>query len=128
MPKKGGGLATELTQNVKQGFNEVQPPNIILWGFMPALLTFIFCVSFIYALDIKLIGKSKKTTCTGTGKNEQCRETTVSHNWKLFAAIPILIFLPIAIGYVFMQLGLIVLNPKLGVGILATGMFVDALD
>lgn len=103
--------------------NDINPPNIFLWGFLPGIIVFVlcaFCFSSFASGGSYFVSQTKEDE-TPEGQSK----------WLIFGA-SLLIFcclcmcVPFGVGSSMYQLGLTVKNPKLGASLAATHMLSKA--
>ncbi len=137
MVKKGGYLNnnsfpvkenTSITNEISKGVREFQAPNIVTWFVLPASMVFVLILLITFSLNIKFTGKSKQKICSGKGSEKKCEDKEISNKYKIWILILILIMIPFSVGYAFYKLGIMILNPRVGAGILAAGMIGDSLN
>lgn len=129
MGQRGGFNSNQnITANISKGIQDFKPPNLLIWGVIPASIMFLLIILIAFKLDVQFTGTTKQKLCTMEGKEKKCKDVDVSNSWKMLVLIMLLIILPLGIGFSFYKLGIMILNPKLGAGILATGMVVDTFN
>lgn len=113
--------------SVKDASKEINPPNLLLWGIFPTLFVFLIILKMAFALGLTVTGTSTATVCKKTSKGKKCSDQEISNFWKLVVLIFVALLVSITVGMSCYKLGIMYLNPKIGVGMFIVGEVADTI-
>lgn len=118
--------AKSIATSVKSVTKEINPPNLLFWGIFPTLIVFLIILKIAFALGLTVTGTSTATVCRKTSKGKECSDKEINNIWKLVILIVVALLVSVTIGMSCYRLGIMYLNPKIGVGMFLVGEVADS--
>ena len=121
-------MTSSVSNSIDKIKQEITAPNILLWGMVPALFVFVIIVRLAFAFGLQVTGTSTATVCKKTSTGRECQDKKINNMWKLLVLIVIALVVSISIGMSTYKLGIMYLNPKIGVGMIVADSVGDSLN
>lgn len=120
--KEIGKQASAATKAVSKS---IKPVNIIKWGVIPGIVIGVVVLLILLYLRIPISGTSIARVCSGTP--QVCVDKVVSNKYNILWYIFAPLVGGLIAGTITYKLGVIVKNPKFGVGIAGAHMIKDVI-
>ena len=104
-------------------------PSVVLWGILPAVIVITVICSITLWFRPSFTGTQMIETCQEnkvTG-NVNCKEREISKKWNLVAILILAVVLACGVGCFTYKMGIMIKNPKVGMGLVVTDLAVDAI-
>ena len=122
-------FVNEFGKQARAIVSTIDAPSMVTWGLIPALIVLLLAYAFVWWMKPKFSGTQTVQQCTDnkvTG-DQQCKDVQMSRKWNLLIAIGLPLLIASSVGFFSYRIGIMVKNPKLGMGIMTTSMISSAI-
>lgn len=121
-----GDLTSRGFTGVKSNITGV---NVVQWGIIPGLFTALITLVILFFLKVPLSGTTTHHICeTNKQDGEICQDKEVSNKYNILMYIFLPIIFAFIVGSGVFKLGIMINNPKFGVGIVGANMIKNAVS
>lgn len=106
--------------------------NVVKWGIIPGLFTALITLVILFFLKVPISGTTTHHICETKKQDgedvEICQDKEISNKYNILMYIFLPIIFAFVVGSFIFKLGIMVNNPKLGVGIVGANMIKNAVS
>jgi hypothetical protein len=127
-----GAIGDQAARGVNAVTESITPVSVITWGLIPAAIVGVIALIILFFLGIPLTGTTHRKVCKPVPKDEngtsdpdvepECKEVEVSNKFNILWYILVPLITGAIAGFSAYKIGIMIKNPKFGVGIVGANM------
>ena len=106
--------------------SNIHPVNIIHWGILPGLMVGLITFIVLLFLPIQITGSREEYVCS-EDDDSNCYNKKISNKYNILIYIFLPLIFAFIVGSMVFKLGIMVKNPKFGVGVVGAKMLKNAI-